>query len=428
MSNPGCVRLIKGGGLVLGALLAFLFLPDPSFAQALPSPQANQVDQLARQVTDDIARLLDETVAKLDKIQDSPAATPGKIAQLLALAGKVARDIKQTEDLVAKGVSTIAAQAGVSEADVRAALRARIKALGAGLGPTMEARLADAIGRLEAARDRASNPGVAAVLEAAIRVLRSIAVRFDSTPPAIRIVEPADGASTNINTPVIRVTYSDALSGVRIATLSVLRDGAVELAGGAVVGAGEATIAVAATQAFPDGRRVLTARIEDAAGNAGTATASLVVDTRPPAITIASPANGGTIATLTPEIVVQYSDAAAGIETSGVNTATLSIVINDVDRTALFSVTGAEARFQPTGLETPSVLQEGGNRIVVSLSDRVSNAGTAEAAFTIQCQSSKRDWTRFPETDKPACPDAHLANRLSGRLLMQPRDNPSRGQ
>jgi hypothetical protein len=360
---------------------------------------------LARQTTDGFSRLFDETVAKLEKIQSSPAASQGRIAQLLALTGKVAHDIQQSESLVAKRVSLIALQAGVPETDVRAILRVRLQALAAACHPTLEERLLDAIRKLEAAQAGSTDPFMTEILEIIVRALRSIAARFDATPPSIRIVEPADGAMTNDNTPLIRVAYIDTLSGVRPATLSILLDGAVELAGDASAGAAEATINVPDAQAFPDGRHVLAARIEDAAGNAATAEASVVVDTRPPAITIASPVDGSTIATLTPEIVVQYGDSVEGVETAGVDTATLSVVINDVDRTGLFTKATAEARFQPTGLEMPPVLREGGNRIVVTLKDRVANAGAAEAAFTVVTVSP-------PEPPLPPPPVSELNVRL----------------
>jgi len=80
--------------------------------------------------------------------------------------------------------------------------------------------------------------------------------------------------------------------------------------------------------------------------------------------------------------VVQYTDGVAGVDP-----ATLSVVVNGIDRTALFAATGTEARFQPTGLEVPPVFQEGANSIVVTLADGAGNLGLLETVFAVDTSS-----------------------------------------
>src|SRR5207253_761331 len=119
----------------------------------------------------------------------------------------------------------------------------------------------------------------------------------------------------------VSVEFSDAIAGVDPATLEVKVDG-ISIRGSCTVAAGSA---VCEPPELAEGQHAIGAEIADRAGNRATAAASfeIVLDRQPPVLRIVSPPAGLLVGDATPRIVLAYSDAGAGIDTS-----TLSVTLD----------------------------------------------------------------------------------------------------
>jgi RHS repeat-associated protein len=96
----------------------------------------------------------------------------------------------------------------------------------------------------------------------------------------------------------------------------------------------------------------------------------LAVDTRPPDLRL-TPPDSTVLNTAAPLLTVTYSD-----EASGVDLASLQVLLDGVDATHLFTVTATSASSQAT-------LANGPHRLAASLRDHAGNAAQATAQFTI---------------------------------------------
>jgi hypothetical protein len=105
-------------------------------------------------------------------------------------------------------------------------------------------------------------------------------------------------------------------------------------------------------------------------------------DTRAPTITITDPSADTTTSNNTPHLAVTYADAdASDCVASGLDTSTLRVTLDGVDRTSLFTVTntGAEATI-PTSL----ALSDGSHVMHAEIKDRAGNIGTADRSFNVR--------------------------------------------
>jgi hypothetical protein len=202
----------------------------------------------------------------------------------------------------------------------------------------------------------------------------------DHTPPVLTIAAPL--TSSVINTPQahIDIRYQDipgsgesAASGVNITTLKVLLDG-VDRTNLFTKRSDEATADVPASLALAQGSHTLTASIQDNAGNTGQARSQFQIDTTPPSLQILQPLAGVYLNTTTPQIQLAYGDDFA------INTSSLKVIIDEVDRTSLFTKTNSGAI---AGLSGASALPVGANKIVATISDQAGNQATASAAFNV---------------------------------------------
>lgn len=126
----------------------------------------------------------------------------------------------------------------------------------------------------------------------------SVTYILDTTPPAVAIVSPADGSSTNDDTPTITGT-AEAGAMVSVAVI----DGGGNIVDTLMVTAdGNGDWSVDAAQ-LPEGFYSLAGTATDAAGNSTMATpVSFTVDTTPPALTFDSPADGTVSNNTTPAL------------------------------------------------------------------------------------------------------------------------------
>ncbi|MCU1350082.1 MAG: OmpA family protein, partial [Acidobacteria bacterium] len=105
-------------------------------------------------------------------------------------------------------------------------------------------------------------------------------------------------------------------------------------------------------------------------------------DRTPPAITVAEPLNNATTNDTTPRFVVKYSDAVGAGESAaaGVDPATLAVLIDNVDRTSLFTKRSDEASAE---LTASLALADGAHTIKATIRDKAGNSGTVSTTFRV---------------------------------------------
>jgi hypothetical protein len=193
---------------------------------------------------------------------------------------------------------------------------------------------------------------------------------LDHTAPVITVAAP--GNDSAINTPLahLSIHYQDlvgagetAASGVNITSLKVLLDG-VDRTSLFSKRVDEASADLPASLALAEGPHTIAASIQDNAGNTGQATAQFQVDVTPPGLQILQPSAGVYLQSTTPQIQLQYSD------NFSIDTATLKVAVNGVDRSSLFTrtATGATAV-----LSAGTSLPQGANEIVATINDKAGN-------------------------------------------------------
>lgn len=215
-------------------------------------------------------------------------------------------------------------------------------------------------------RDLAGNPASAA---------SSFDLSFtgsDTVDPLIEITEPASSPVLDDLTPVIRVEYGDADSGVAILTLAVDVDG-LDVSAGCLL---EADFALCEPPPLTVGSHAVHASVEDLHGNAGTAMLVFeidltVPDATPPVIAIAEPSTTPLDAEVTP-IRVTYADGETGIHLSS-----LTIVLDAVDLTATCDLGPTEA------VCTSPAMEEGAHLLEASVEDLAGNPAAASFAFEV---------------------------------------------
>ena len=121
-----------------------------------------------------------------------------------------------------------------------------------------------------------------------------------------------------------------------------------------------------APAALSDGTHTITASVTDPAGNVGTASQQLTVDTVPPAVTITGGANALTNDP-TPTIAGTAAVAAGTV---------VSVTLADQTLTALVNSSGAWS-------VTAALLSDGPHRVIMSVSDTAGNQASATQTLTV---------------------------------------------
>ena len=117
----------------------------------------------------------------------------------------------------------------------------------------------------------------------------SVSVTVDTTPPALSMITPANGAYLNgITAVTVNATDSVGVTGVQFKL-----DGAN--LGAVVTGAGPAYSVVWNAAAAGNGSHTLTAVATDAAGNTASSSVSVTVSTIPPVISLTAPGSGAAV-------------------------------------------------------------------------------------------------------------------------------------
>ncbi|MBI5361338.1 MAG: hypothetical protein HZA48_12240, partial [Planctomycetes bacterium] len=200
---------------------------------------------------------------------------------------------------------------------------------------------------------------------------------LDLSGPVITI-SPANGSTINTKTPTITITYSDNLSGTNLSTLNILIDN-VNSTALFTVTQDSASYTIPENAPLSIGSHSVSVTIADSQGISSTITSvftvdTAVADTTPPVITI-SPINGSLLGTGTPLIDISYSE-----DVSNIDTATLSVTIDNVDSTSLFAITNSSATYT---IPSANTLSEGIHTVTASIANTEGLSSLALASFTI---------------------------------------------
>ncbi|MGB8989446.1 MAG: Ig-like domain-containing protein [Candidatus Sulfotelmatobacter sp.] len=201
----------------------------------------------------------------------------------------------------------------------------------------------------------------------------------DTTPPTISFQAPP--SRTNSDAPAVTISYSDATSGVDPNTLVVTLDGA-NISTLVAPGASSATGVLQLNPPLADGTHVLTASVQDRAGNVSQpATLSFFVDTTPPVISFAAPLDNSFTNNPVPPLNLQYSDGTG----TGINVSSVKVYLQQgtnpaTDITSYFQV----GSLQATGAIPSSASLADGTYIVSAVvNDLVGNAASGHATFVV---------------------------------------------
>lgn len=121
-------------------------------------------------------------------------------------------------------------------------------------------------------------------------------------------------------------------------------------------------------------------------------------DTEAPVVAVTSPAAGSFVASATPTITATYSDGG-----SGVDTASVRLLLDRVNRTAAAQVTASGLTFTPA-----SSLAEGEHLVEITVRDSAGNEAAASAGFTTDTGAPLLTITSPPSTG-PADPTPEIA-------------------
>jgi RHS repeat-associated protein len=145
----------------------------------------------------------------------------------------------------------------------------------------------------------------------------------DTTPPVITQLVPADASLITHPLPVISANYSDAATGINLASVIVTLDGTVVPAHAAIPG-----FSYTPVQNLAEGAHTVTLSVADNAGNVQNSSWSFDIDSKRPVATMTiaprSPTNDST-----PEVNIRLADTAGG---TGIDTAS---VLFKIDNTTL---------------------------------------------------------------------------------------------
>lgn len=194
----------------------------------------------------------------------------------------------------------------------------------------------------------------------------------DTLAPVVSILAPTPG--TVVGPQTVRISYHDLDSGLDIDSLVLRLDG-TDVSTTCDRGSSSATCG---PLELSDGAHDLSAQISDRAGNSSSASVAVhavasLPDTHAPILRLVAPASTELRGDLTPQISVTYTDAE-----SGVDIASLTILLDGADTTASCTVGFATATCEP------AVLDPGPHAIEASVADHDGNVSTLDFAFQLE--------------------------------------------
>ena len=145
----------------------------------------------------------------------------------------------------------------------------------------------------------------------------------DTTPPTVTITAPQPGGYLSQVTPLIAASFSEAGSGLDLASAHVTIDGNEVASKLATTDAG---IVVVLLNAPSDGPHNLTVSVRDRAGNEGRGSVAFIQDSTSPVIAITAPASETITGNPRPQLTATLSDVTAGVDASSA-----AVLVDDVD-------------------------------------------------------------------------------------------------
>jgi hypothetical protein len=215
--------------------------------------------------------------------------------------------------------------------------------------------------------------------------------RIDSTAPPVTLTKPAAGSYLNTAAPTFAGT-GDSASGDSAVTVDVYSGTSVT---GSLIQAQTAAVQAdgtwtAGASPLPDGTYTVQAQQTDSLGRAGSSQqTTFIVDTAPPAVTVATPANGTHTNDATPEI-----SGTAGSATSDLPTVAVAVTQGAA---TVESASGAVSSSGTWDLVLPTALPDGNYTLQASQKDQAGNTGNSSS------QSLTID-TAAPQTFLDAAP------------------------
>lgn len=180
----------------------------------------------------------------------------------------------------------------------------------------------------------------------------------DITPPVVTITSPATGANLGATPTTVSGIVDDPTATVRV-------NGVVATLSG--------TSYTATGVTLQEGLNTLTASATDPAGNVGTASVQVRLDTRAPTLTILSPTNGSVVTQNPPNLQVTFTD-----DGSGVRADSLAWQVNGAPLAVACTVTAGGATCTPA-----APLPSGAVTLRASVADNADQSTTAEVAITV---------------------------------------------
>lgn len=219
--------------------------------------------------------------------------------------------------------------------------------------------------------DYVSREGTSAERRPRLVLVAEVEGGNDQTPPSLAFIEPVVPILQDQPSPRVRLDYSDSQSGIDTATLRLFVD-EQDVTSTCAVGPTSALCQLPALTTAVNGvsQRRLEARIRDRAGNAGTATLTLLLiqsqgDVTAPQVLITGPAAGA--------LVNQQPIAVSGM-------------VLDDGVVQQLSINGVPAAFDGSSFAAHASLLEGENLITVRATDGSGKSG--EASVTVMLDTT----------------------------------------
>ena len=196
---------------------------------------------------------------------------------------------------------------------------------------------------------------------------------IDTIRPQLTIVSPVGAVNTTFPSAVAQ--YSDSGSGINVNSVHVFLDGADVTSSFSV---GASSIQGAFTTGLSEGTHQLRVTVADRAGNIADQTASFLVDVTAPIASFTAPADNAFINTVTPAVVLTYSDGLSGIDANSIHIFLQPLNGTETEITSAFTLGASQASGNITTPLTP-----GTYHLRAKVADKAGNITDTDSAFAV---------------------------------------------
>jgi parallel beta-helix repeat protein len=210
----------------------------------------------------------------------------------------------------------------------------------------------------------------------------------DNTAPTAQWNLPLAGQILNTATVSTQLSLSDDIAGINPVGVQITLDGISVLSNYTLPSGPALSVLLNADLNVGEGMHTLNTQFSDMAGLTASCAVSFLVDMTPPVIDDVVPVDGSLVDVANPVISAVFQD-----NLSGVNPASVQVLLNSVDRTAQAAITTGGFTL------TPDPLPDGAYTLTVRVRDAVGNLAQVVSSFTI-----------LTDTEPPAVPAGFSAN------------------